>query len=125
MFASFHDAAVQRARELVPEAPTSYGEGEALRYVILQKAGLASLVRPVASSLQVPEWHGPLRVANPGLGRLARRQGLELHVWTVNEEEAMHRLIGVGATGIITDYPDRLQRVLATMEGRDMEQVFY
>lgn len=125
MFASFHDEAVARARVLVPEAPTSMGEGEAFRYVVLQKLGLGSFFRPVAPTIQVPEWQGKLRVANPGLGRLARRQGVDLHVWTVNDEEAMHRLIGVGATGIITDYPDRLQRVLATMEGRDMEQVFY
>lgn len=125
MYASFHDAAVQRARQLAPHVPTSYGQGEAFRYVVLQKLGLGAFVSPVASTLQLPEWQGPLRVANPGLARLARRQGLDLHVWTVNEEEAMHRLIGVGATGIITDYPDRLQRVLGTMEGRELEQVFY
>lgn len=125
MFASFHDVAVQQARQLAPDVPTSHGQGEALRYVILQKVGLGAFFHPVAQSLQVPEWQGPLRVANPGLGRLARRQGLDMHVWTVNDEEAMHRLIGIGAQGIITDYPDRLQRVLAVMEGRDLEQAFY
>lgn len=125
MLASFHDEAVRRSRQMAPDIPTSYGQGEAVKYVLLQKFGLGAFVRPVAYALQLPEWQGPLRVANPGLGRLVRRQGLELHVWTVNEEEAMNRLIGVGATGIITDYPDRLQRVLATMEGREMDQVFY
>src|SRR5690606_25394536 len=107
MIGSFHDAVVQRVRELAPDVPTSYGQGEAIRLVIAQRAGLGAFFPPVADALQLPEWHGPLRVVNPGLARLARRQGLDLHVWTVNEEEAMYRLVGLGANAIITDYPDR------------------
>lgn len=125
MMGSFHSAIVQRVRELAPDIPTSLGQDEALWYVIMQRVGLAAFLEPVSDTLQLPEWHGPLRVANPGLARLARRQGLDLHVWTINDEETMQRLIGLGVNGIITDYPDRLQRVLAIMEGRDMEQVFY
>lgn len=125
MMASFHSEVVQRVRELAPDVPTSLGQDEALWYVIMQRLGLAAFLEPVSDTLQLPEWQGPLRVANPGLARLARRQGLDLHVWTVNDEESMQRLIGVGVNGIITDYPDRLQRVLAIMEGRDMEQLFY
>ncbi len=37
----------------------------------------------------------------------------------------MYRLVGLGANAIITDYPDRLQKVLAALEGRSLEQVFY
>lgn len=37
--------------------------------------------------------------------------GLEVVVWTVNEEADMRRLIDMGVDGIITDYPDRLARV--------------
>jgi glycerophosphoryl diester phosphodiesterase len=37
---------------------------------------------------------------------------MDVHVWTVNEEEDMQRLLDLGVDGIITDYPDRLLDVL-------------
>lgn len=125
MIGSFHSEVVQRVREVAPDIPTSYGRDEVLRYVIAQRLGVGSFVKPVANALQLPEWEGMLRVVNPGMARLARRQGLDLHVWTINDEETMQRLIALGADAIITDYPDRLQRVLTMMEERSMEQVFY
>ncbi len=44
----------------------------------------------------------------------AREQGLRAFVYTVNEVEDAGALIGAGATGIFTDYPDRVTaRLLA------------
>ena len=43
----------------------------------------------------------------------AHRLGLRVVVWTVNEAERMGALIDLGVDGIISDYPDRLRRVLA------------
>ncbi len=45
-------------------------------------------------------------------------QALKLSVvpWTVNEEADMQRLIEWGVNGIITDYPDRLRRVMAAKQ---------
>ncbi len=43
----------------------------------------------------------------------ARRLGLKVVVWTVNEEADMARMIELGVDGIISDYPDRLRRVAA------------
>jgi glycerophosphoryl diester phosphodiesterase len=40
----------------------------------------------------------------------ARRQGLPVRVWTVNEEDEMQRLIALGVDAIITDVPDVLAR---------------
>jgi glycerophosphoryl diester phosphodiesterase len=37
---------------------------------------------------------------------------MEVHAWTINDEESMRRLIELGVDGIITDYPDRLIAVL-------------
>lgn len=47
--------------------------------------------------------------------RLAEAQGLGIKVivWTVNEPADMAALIDLGIDGIITDYPDRLRRVMA------------
>lgn len=41
----------------------------------------------------------------------AHERGLAVNVWTVNDEETMRSLIGVGVDGLISDYPDRLLRV--------------
>lgn len=122
---SFHDSVLARVRQLAPDIPTGFAQNEAVRYLILQRLGLGALFRPAAAALQVPEWYGRLRVVNPGFVRLARRQGLEVQVWTINDEETMERLAALGVDAIITDYPDRLQAVLRRMEERSMEQLFY
>ncbi len=43
----------------------------------------------------------------------AHKDRLKVIVWTVNEESEMNALAQSGVDGIITDYPDRLRRVLA------------
>jgi glycerophosphoryl diester phosphodiesterase len=43
----------------------------------------------------------------------AHKEGLKVVVWTVNEESEMNALVESGVDGIISDYPDRLRRVLA------------
>jgi glycerophosphoryl diester phosphodiesterase len=45
--------------------------------------------------------------------REARALGLKVLPWTVNDPEEMRRLVRWGVDGIITDYPDRLNAVLA------------
>lgn len=44
----------------------------------------------------------------------ARRLGVKVHAWRVNDPSAMCGLVNLGVDGIITDYPDRL----ATVPGR-------
>ncbi len=43
----------------------------------------------------------------------ARRLGLKVIPWTVNEVTDMERLLDWGVDGIITDYPDRLRTLMA------------
>jgi len=45
--------------------------------------------------------------------REAHNLGLKVVVWTVNQPADMASLIELGVDGIITDYPDRLRRVMA------------
>lgn len=52
------------------------------------------------------------RVLTPEIARAGRRHGLGPYAWTVNEEQDMHRVLDCGVAGIITDYPDRLRRVM-------------
>jgi glycerophosphoryl diester phosphodiesterase len=41
-----------------------------------------------------------------------RSSGRGVNVWTENDPDRMHHFIHVGATGIVTDYPNRLRHLL-------------
>jgi glycerophosphoryl diester phosphodiesterase len=51
-------------------------------------------------------------LATPDAVVRAKRLGYELHVWTVNELQAMSRYIDMGVDNIITDRPDVLAQLL-------------
>jgi len=58
-------------------------------------------------ALQVPERQGRITVLTPRLIAAAHDAGVEVHVWTVNDERDMRRLVDLGVDGIVTDRADR------------------
>lgn len=68
-------------------------------------AAVRSLTRRV-DCLQVPVVGYGVRVVEPHLVATARRAGLPVHVWTVNDVPTMERLLDLGASVIITDRSD-------------------
>src|SRR5690606_30820209 len=71
---------------------------------------------PVAdgySLFQVPLRHGARRVLTRRFARAARRAGVPVHGWVVDDPAEMRMLLDWGVTGIITDRPDLAQDVLA------------
>lgn len=122
---SFHDRPLQYVRRVAPHIPTNLSRSEVTRYYILQRLGVGAFVRPPGEFLHVPEFQGPIRVVHSGLMRLARKQGVEVHVWTVNDEEAMTRLLDLGARGIMTDYPERMHQVLGRLGRRGAGDALY
>ena len=88
------------------------------RFWLLEKVGLTALFVSRADVLQVPEvWEGR-RVVTPAFVEAAHRRNLPVHVWTVDGEDDMRRLLSWGVDGIQTDRPDRLARVLVEEAGR-------
>jgi glycerophosphoryl diester phosphodiesterase len=61
---------------------------------------------------QVPVRHGRLTIVDKRLITAARRRGIEVHVWTVDEPAQMHQLIDLGVDGLMTDRPGVLRDVL-------------
>ncbi len=61
---------------------------------------------------QVPVRQGPLRVVDERFVRTAVARGLEVHVWTVDEQAQMRELLDLGVHGLVTDRPDLLREVL-------------
>lgn len=71
------------------------------------RRGLASF-----SALQVPEYHGRIRVVNRNFVTKAHDLGLQVHVWVINEASDMHRLLDLGVDGIMSDRADLLAKVM-------------
>ncbi|MFV0405474.1 MAG: glycerophosphodiester phosphodiesterase [Propioniciclava sp.] len=65
-------------------------------------------------AFQVPEKIPGTRVrlVTPGMIAAAHLRGAVVHVWTVNDPDAMERLIDLGVDGIVTDELGMLQDVL-------------
>ncbi len=61
---------------------------------------------------QVPARIGGRRFVDARYLAAARRLGLPVHVWTVNDRAEMTRLLDLGVDGIMTDRADVLRDVL-------------
>ena len=86
----------------------------ALAGPLLPERWLAWILRDV-DALQVPVRYGPLELVTPRFLARARRLGLQVHVWTVNDPAEMERLLDLGhggVDGIVTDRADLLKKVL-------------
>jgi len=90
------------------------------RFFSAHRLHLAGLARLPADVVQMCEtWEGR-RLLTPRLVRDLHRQGAHVHVWTVNEETDMERLLDWDVDGIMSDFPDRLARVLHQRTGRPL-----
>jgi glycerophosphoryl diester phosphodiesterase len=52
------------------------------------------------------------RLLTPEILRKAHEKGLTVAVWTVDEVGDLKKMIDLGVERIITNYPDRLNRIL-------------
>ena len=115
--ASFFASSLTHVRRSAPEIATSGHPGDIRRFLLLSHGLLGFLASDRIPYLQVPERHGRVRVVTKRLLTGAHRAGREVHVWTVNEIDAMRRLIELGVDGLVTDYPSRLTALLGEMYG--------
>ncbi len=65
--------------------------------------------------VSIPDIVGSIRL-HRRLVRRFHRQGYRIHVWTVNDETEMHRLIDLGVDGVMTDNCTLLKAVLQSRE---------
>ena len=61
---------------------------------------------------QVPVRNRRLTIVTPRLLAAARRYGVAVHVWTINDAGEMRRLLDMGVDGIMTDEPELLREVM-------------
>jgi glycerophosphoryl diester phosphodiesterase len=109
---AFSDRRIGRLRAVLgPAVCTAIGPREAVRLRLRSRAGLG--VRRVEDRCaQLPARLAGRPVVDAKLISTARRAGLAVHAWTVNERDEMIRLLELGVDGIITDRCDILKDVL-------------
>lgn len=109
---SFSDRTVHTFRNSCPEVVRVASLGETFRLFILNHLRLSRLYWGKAHAIQIPEKERGLQVLSKRFVEAAHRNNMAIHIWTVNETADMERFINMGVDGIITDYPNRLLRVL-------------
>ncbi|MFI5661726.1 glycerophosphodiester phosphodiesterase [Streptomyces sp. NPDC051684] len=109
---SFSEQRVARAQALAgPRLATSYGTRGVLG-LRLRSYGVPAALRRSALCAQVPVTHGRVRVVDHRFVQAAHARGLQVHVWTVNDEKEMRRLLDLGVDGIVSDHIETLRDVL-------------
>lgn len=105
---SFNPFSVWRFRKAAPEMLRAliYYEGNP---IYIRNLWFIDLAQPDAL-------HPKHTMITPAYAAWAKQKGLALNPWTVNDVSEMKRLIRLGVTGIITDFPDRLNQVLRTQK---------
>ncbi len=102
ILSSFDHGWVAEAKRLEPQVAVS-----ALLEKPVRDAG-----RLARESIQADLIAPGREIATRELFASARRHGIGVHVWTVNDPAEMEGLIAAGASGLFTDHPDRLRKVL-------------
>ncbi|WP_428956031.1 glycerophosphodiester phosphodiesterase [Streptomyces sp. cg35] len=109
---SFSEARVARAQALAgPRLATSYGTKGVLG-LRLRSYGIPAALRRSAVAAQVPVAQSGIRVVDRRFVRAAHARGVQVHVWTVNDEAEMRRLLDLGVDGIVSDHIETLRDVL-------------
>lgn len=107
---SFAEGRIRRVRRLVgPSVCTGLGVAGVARTGLRALVGAGPRPTGTAAVLQVP-WHlGGGRTLPRWFVELGRRQGLAVHVWTLNDRASIGAALDLGVDGVMTDQPALLQ----------------
>lgn len=114
---SFSDRRLRWVRKgLGPDLCTAMGTAGVAALRATSYAPSAAMLRATFSAygaVQVPlRWKG-VQLVDERILVAAHRAGLALHVWTIDDEAVMRRLLALGVDGIMTDAPTVLRGVLS------------
>ncbi len=109
--ASFLDEALGAFRAIGPEVATSAATNETAAFFFSLHEGVTPVVPPVVA-FQVPASYGDVTVVDELFVEHAHRHDIAVHVWTINDETEMDRLLDLDVDGIVSDTPTTLARKL-------------
>lgn len=109
---SLEQAPLDRWRERSGDGTTGFGPEDVADF--LRRLGDDDWdgYGPPGVAFAVPvRWRG-VQIVSPPFVEAAHRFDREIYVWTVNEADAMERLLDIGVDGLISDFPARLVDVV-------------
>lgn len=110
--ASFHHSVTQEIRKRRHHAIRSlFSEREVFFTYLRFLAGLRDFTPP-AHRMSLPVSRHRLRLDERNWIHFLHRLGVRIYYWTVDDPEEMKRLMELGADGIMTNYPQRLNQIM-------------
>jgi glycerophosphoryl diester phosphodiesterase len=112
---AFSDKRLDRIRALCgPDLCTSMGPRRTARLAAAARPVTRRVGRPkfVEGAAQVPTKARGIQFASRWFVDGAHRQGVHVHVWTIDDPDEMNALLDLGVDGIMTDQPEVLKDVL-------------
>ena len=110
--ASFHDRPLANLRQTCPEVATSASSSAGMSFILLHWLRLDAAYHPASQAFQIPARLGKIDLIDQRFIARAHAHNVQVHVWTINDPDAMQHYLDLGVDGLITDYPDRLLRIL-------------
>ncbi|MBD8068057.1 glycerophosphodiester phosphodiesterase [Bacillus sp. PS06] len=110
---SFNDDSIKRfAKSTDGKVPIGTGSKTLKYYVFLHKLHLDRIYPLKRSAVQIPVKVGHIDLATERLINIIKERNIAIHYWTINDEKTMKELINLKVDGIITDYPNKMLRLI-------------
>lgn len=119
LVSSFSEARRRKAMRLLRAQGASVATGMGLAKILLavftaklRMRRAFNLVVQGVQAIQVPFEHPLINPLQPRFIEYVLDAGLQLNYWVVNDAQTMHELVGLGATGIVSDRADVAAKAL-------------
>uniref|UniRef100_A0A8C5B2Y2 Glycerophosphodiester phosphodiesterase domain containing 3a n=1 Tax=Gadus morhua TaxID=8049 RepID=A0A8C5B2Y2_GADMO len=130
VWASADHSILRTCRRENPSMPYSFSMRRGVLLLLLFYSGLLPFVPLGESFLQfylIPKYKDsnhlrpPRLTMRPSLFRHLAARGIQVHLFVCNEERDMETALGLGATGVMTDYPTRLTNFLSRLRPQEAD----
>jgi glycerophosphoryl diester phosphodiesterase len=111
LLAAEDDAILRKIRQHASDIATGFSSAEVADFISRVHSGNLDGYAPPGVALQIPPHFGDIALVTAETIAAAHGCGLEMHVWTINHEDEMERLLALGVDGIMSDLPGLARRV--------------
>ena len=113
LLAGEHQNRLDEVRAMAPGIATSFGYLDIAAFM-QALASREPAYRPAGDALQIPPEYYSWKLATPETIAMAHRHGVEVHIWTLNDEPTMREMLDLDVDGIMSDFPSLALKVAAS-----------
>jgi glycerophosphoryl diester phosphodiesterase len=108
LLAAAEDEIMAEIHDLGPGTAIGSSIGDVAAFYRALAAGTLDSFEPLGQALQIPPFFGSDPMVTPESVAAARRLGLLMHVWTINDPAQIRELLRAGVDGVMSDFPGLL-----------------